>query len=293
MYPEGFSPFDPSPPSVVQTEEITFDVAKEALNVYKARESERNKEIELYERNQALYESNQAQLKARFGKADSQVGNAQELTEAQPKQELIDKMYRNRIMIIGYNTMLESDVERIYHYWMDGRYIPDEFHPELSHEPTENEQMLWVRNIFIHLLYTPWGRSLIQVYINALPSDLQNSCVRRLKEWLYYVEEPFKSFLYDDRVALYDDLIQEYTSDGAEVTESAIELAEEPETPENTWNRRYDKHWRTIHLVQGDWEPGTPKDLRHKHRFDRFNIYKNSPRLPTHKTKREFRVLRL
>ena len=287
MYPEDLSPYLESPPSVVKTEEITVDVATEALNIYKARESERNNEI-------VSYESNQADLEALFKKADSQVDNAQELPEAQLKQELIDKLYRNRIMIIGYNTMLESDVERIYNYWTQGNYIPDEFDWDLSQTPTENEQMLWVRNIFKPLLYTPWGRSLIRASINTLPSELRNSCVRRLKEWLYYVEEPFKSFLYDDRVALYYELIQGNPPYEDDDTERAIELAGEPETPINKANPKYTRFWETIPLVQGDWEPGTPKDLRHKHRFDRFNkIYKNSPRLPTHKTKREFRVLRL
>ncbi len=288
MYPEDLSPYIDSPPSgIVHTEENTADVATEALDIFNARESERNKEIE-------LYESNQAQLNALLGEAGSQVGNAQELPEAQHKQELIDKMYRNRIMILGYNTMLESDVERIYKYWTQGNYIPDEFDSDLSQTANANEQKLWVRNIFKPLLYTPWRRSQIRASINTLTPNLQNSCVRRLKEWLYYVEEPFKSFLYDDRVALYYELIQGYTSDDAEETERAIEAAVEPETPENTRNRGYDKFWRTKYPVQGDWEPGTPKDLRRKHRFDRYNRHNNSESPHEPKTERRlYSVLKL
>ena len=300
LYGDDLSPYVESPPSrIVYTEEIKTDVATEALDIFKARESERNEVLK-------VYTLQLGDIKFLFNKAGIEVkerGYAEDLPkEVQQEQEpFITEMYRNRIMIIGYNTMLKSDRERIYNYWTQGMYIPDEFDPDLSQNPTPNEQMLWVRNILNPLLYTPWGRSLIRVYINALAPNLRNSCVRRLKKWLVNVEEPFKSFLYNDRFALYHELIQGNapsedveTESAIEAAESAIEAAVEPSTPENTSNKKYDPDWETLYPVQGSWQPGTPEDLRRKHRFDRYNRHTNSESATTHGINRElFSVLKL
>ena len=304
LYGDDLSPYVESPPSrIVYTEEMKADVATEALDIFKARESERNEVLK-------VYKSQMDEIKHLFDENGIEVterGYAQDLSEEvqEAKREFITEMYRNRIMIIGYNTMLKSDRERIYNYWTQGMYIPDEFDPDLSQKPTPNEQMLWVRNILNPLLYTPWGRSLIRVYINALAPNLRNSCVRRLKKWLVNVEEPFKSFLYNDRFALYHELIQGNapsedveTESAIEATESAIEAAVEPPTPENTSNKKYHPDWETIYLVQGGWQPGTPEDLRSIRRFESQTTRRTNRKLfsdlpTTRGTKREFRVLRL